>query len=52
MKAVRVHEYHADPTIDDIPEPTIQGPLDAIVKIGAVNEAGVTGTKPRCCPSH
>ena len=41
MKAVRVHEYHADPTIDDIPEPTIQGPLDVIVKIGG---AGVCRT--------
>ena len=41
MKAVRVHEYHAAPTIDDIPEPTIQGPLDVIVKIGG---AGVCRT--------
>ena len=41
MKAVRVHEYHADPTIDDIPEPQIQGPLDVIVKIGG---AGVCRT--------
>ncbi len=35
MKAVRVHEYHADPTIDDIPEPQLQGPLDVVVRIGA-----------------
>jgi len=41
VKAVRVHEYHADPTIDDIPEPQIQGPLDVIVKIGG---AGVCRT--------
>lgn len=41
MKAVRVHEYHADPSIDDIPEPQIQGPLDVIVKIGG---AGVCRT--------
>ncbi|MEN3302302.1 MAG: NAD+-dependent secondary alcohol dehydrogenase Adh1, partial [Pseudonocardia sp.] len=34
MRAVRVHEYHSDPTIDDIPEPTLQGPLDVIVKVG------------------
>ncbi|MGQ0574339.1 MAG: NAD(P)-dependent alcohol dehydrogenase [Pseudonocardia sp.] len=34
MKAVRVHAYHQDPQIDDIPEPEIQGPLDVIVKIG------------------
>jgi NAD+-dependent secondary alcohol dehydrogenase Adh1 len=41
VKAVRVHEYHADPSIDDIPEPQIQGPLDVIVKIGG---AGVCRT--------
>lgn len=41
MKAVRVHEYHVDPTIDDIPEPTITGPLDVIVKVGG---AGVCRT--------
>lgn len=41
MKAVRVHEYHADPTIDDIPEPRIQGPFDVIVRIGG---AGVCRT--------
>ena len=26
MKAVRVHEYHSEPRIDDIPEPTLRGP--------------------------
>src|SRR3954469_12156369 len=41
VKAVRVHAYREDPTIDDIPEPTIQGPLDVIVKIGG---AGVCRT--------
>lgn len=41
MKAVRVHEYHVDPSIDDIPEPTITGPLDVIVKVGG---AGVCRT--------
>jgi NAD+-dependent secondary alcohol dehydrogenase Adh1 len=41
VKAVRVHEYHADPKIDDIPEPTLAGPLDVIVKIGG---AGVCRT--------
>ncbi len=41
MKAVRVHAYHTDPTIDDIPEPTIQGPLDVIIKVGG---AGVCRT--------
>ena len=41
MKAVRVHSYHADPVIDDIPEPKIESPLDVIVKIGG---AGVCRT--------
>ena len=41
MKAVRVHEYHSEPRIDDIPEPTLHGPLDVIIKIGG---AGVCRT--------
>ncbi|WP_219418291.1 NAD(P)-dependent alcohol dehydrogenase [Pseudonocardia nigra] len=41
MKAVRVHKYHADPQIDDIPEPTLRGPLDVVVKVGG---AGVCRT--------
>jgi NAD+-dependent secondary alcohol dehydrogenase Adh1 len=34
MKAVRVHAYEERPTVDDVPEPTITGPHDVIVKIG------------------
>jgi NAD+-dependent secondary alcohol dehydrogenase Adh1 len=41
VRAVRVHEYHSDPRIDDIPEPTIQGPMDVIVRVGG---AGVCRT--------
>jgi NAD+-dependent secondary alcohol dehydrogenase Adh1 len=41
MKAVRVHEYHKDPVIEEVPEPQISGPLDVIVKIGG---AGVCRT--------
>lgn len=41
MRAVRVHRYHEDPTVDDIGEPKLQGPLDVIVKIGG---AGVCRT--------
>jgi NAD+-dependent secondary alcohol dehydrogenase Adh1 len=41
MKAVRVHEYHADPSLDEIPEPVIQGPLDVVVRVGG---AGVCRT--------
>lgn len=41
MRAVRIHEYHADPRVDDVPEPTLKGPLDVIVRIGG---AGVCRT--------
>ena len=41
MRAVRVHEYHQDPIVDDIGEPKLTGPLDVIVKIGG---AGVCRT--------
>jgi len=41
VKAVRVHGYHTDPKIDDVPEPTLSGPLDVIVKVGG---AGVCRT--------
>jgi NAD+-dependent secondary alcohol dehydrogenase Adh1 len=41
MRAVRVHEYHQDPTVEDIGEPKLTGPLDVIVKIGG---AGVCRT--------
>jgi NAD+-dependent secondary alcohol dehydrogenase Adh1 len=41
MRAVRVHGYHADPSVDDIAEPKLTGPLDVIVKIGG---AGVCRT--------
>jgi NAD+-dependent secondary alcohol dehydrogenase Adh1 len=41
MKAVRIHGYHQQPVVDDVPEPAISGPLDVIVKIGG---AGVCRT--------
>ncbi len=41
MKAVRLHKFHSTPVIDEVPEPTITGPLDVIVKIGG---AGVCRT--------
>jgi NAD+-dependent secondary alcohol dehydrogenase Adh1 len=41
MKAVRLHEFHAPPVVDDVPEPRITGPLDVIVRIGG---AGVCRT--------
>jgi NAD+-dependent secondary alcohol dehydrogenase Adh1 len=41
MKAVRLHAFHSPPVVDEVPEPTISGPLDVIVKIGG---AGVCRT--------
>jgi NAD+-dependent secondary alcohol dehydrogenase Adh1 len=41
MKAVRLHEYNKFPVVEDVPEPTVTGPFDVIVKIGG---AGVCRT--------
>ncbi|HEX2551785.1 MAG TPA: NAD(P)-dependent alcohol dehydrogenase [Nocardioidaceae bacterium] len=41
MKAVRLHGYHQMPVVEDVPEPSVQGPLDVVVKIGG---AGVCRT--------
>jgi NAD+-dependent secondary alcohol dehydrogenase Adh1 len=41
MRAVRLHDYHAQPVVEQVPEPTISGPLDVIVKVGG---AGVCRT--------
>ncbi|MPY85374.1 MAG: alcohol dehydrogenase catalytic domain-containing protein [Actinophytocola sp.] len=41
MKAVRVHKYHQQPTIDEVPDPKVTGPFDVVVKIGG---AGVCRT--------
>jgi len=35
MKAVRLHRYHENPIIEDVPEPKITGPWDVIVDVGA-----------------
>ena len=41
MRAVRLHDYHTEPVVEEVPEPVIGGPLDVIVKIGG---AGVCRT--------
>jgi NAD+-dependent secondary alcohol dehydrogenase Adh1 len=41
MKAVRLHEFHQSPVVDDVPEPKITGAHDVIVRIGG---AGVCRT--------
>ncbi len=34
VKAVRLHRYDERPTVDDVPEPKVDGPYDVIVRIG------------------
>jgi NAD+-dependent secondary alcohol dehydrogenase Adh1 len=41
MKAVRLHGYHQQPQIDDVPEPVAKEPFDVVVRIGG---AGVCRT--------
>jgi NAD+-dependent secondary alcohol dehydrogenase Adh1 len=41
MKAVRLHEYHRDPVVEEVPEPEARGPLDVVVRVGG---AGVCRT--------
>lgn len=41
MKAVRLHAYHQQPVIEEVPEPQATGPFDVVVKIGG---AGVCRT--------
>jgi NAD+-dependent secondary alcohol dehydrogenase Adh1 len=41
MKAVRLHAYHQQPVVQDVPEPAVKGPFDVVVKIGG---AGVCRT--------
>jgi NAD+-dependent secondary alcohol dehydrogenase Adh1 len=41
MKAVRLHAYHQQPVVEEVPEPTVAGPFDVVVKVGG---AGVCRT--------
>lgn len=41
MKAVRLHAYHQLPVVEEVPEPTVTGPFDVLVKVGG---AGVCRT--------
>src|SRR3954468_6562119 len=41
MKAVRLHGYHQQPQIDEVPEPVAKEPFDVVVRIGG---AGVCRT--------
>jgi len=35
MRAVRVHAYGKRPSVDEVPEPEVTGPLDVLVQVGA-----------------
>ncbi|HEX3779209.1 MAG TPA: NAD(P)-dependent alcohol dehydrogenase [Pseudonocardiaceae bacterium] len=41
MKAVRLHKYHQQPVVEEVPDPVIKSPLEVIVKVGG---AGVCRT--------
>jgi NAD+-dependent secondary alcohol dehydrogenase Adh1 len=41
MKAVRLHAYHQQPVVEDVPQPHVTNPLDVVVRIGG---AGVCRT--------
>jgi NAD+-dependent secondary alcohol dehydrogenase Adh1 len=41
MKAVRVHAYHQKVVVEEVPEPSVKGPWDVVVKVGG---AGVCRT--------
>ncbi|MTD54301.1 NAD(P)-dependent alcohol dehydrogenase [Amycolatopsis pithecellobii] len=41
MKAVRLHDYHKQPVIEEVPDPALASPLDVIVRVGG---AGVCRT--------
>jgi hypothetical protein len=47
VKAVRVHEYHADPSIDDIPEPRSRVPSTSSSRSAAPGSAAPTCTSSR-----
>ncbi|MCW2776738.1 MAG: alcohol dehydrogenase [Frankiales bacterium] len=41
MKAVRLHAYHDKVVVEEVPEPTVTGPFDVVVRVGG---AGVCRT--------
>jgi NAD+-dependent secondary alcohol dehydrogenase Adh1 len=41
MRAVRLHGFHQEVVVEEVPEPTVSGPFDVIVKVGG---AGVCRT--------
>lgn len=47
MKAVRVTAYHASMEMHNIAIPTVQAPLDVIVRVGAAGESMAASRFPR-----
>jgi NAD+-dependent secondary alcohol dehydrogenase Adh1 len=41
MRAVRLHGYHQQPMVEEVPEPVAKGPFDVVVRVGG---AGVCRT--------
>ena len=41
MRAVRLHGYHQQPKVEEVPEPVAKGPFDVVVRVGG---AGVCRT--------
>ena len=41
MKAVRLHDYHQMPVVEEVADPQVSGPLDVVVRVGG---AGVCRT--------
>ena len=41
MRAVRLHEYHEEPVVEEVPDPVAKDPFDVVVRIGG---AGVCRT--------
>jgi hypothetical protein len=42
MKAVRLHRYHEQPVVEDVPDPVVTGPLDVIANYTAFQQIRVT----------
>ena len=49
MKAVRLHKYDERPTVEEVPDPKIEGPFDVVVRIGG---AGLCRTDLHIIEAH
>ena len=53
MKAVRLHGYHQQPVVEDVPEPVVKGPLGRPDFSPRLHETSLAegGTRPQTDPS-